>query len=56
MVTVRLYIETHGDSERIFGPFHGYMEKSRNAIKSQCITVYCMFICNLFVSCVFIFV
>ena len=29
------------------------MEKSRNAIKSQCITVYCMFICNLFVSCVF---
>ena len=53
MVTMRLYMETHDDSERVFGPFHGYMENSRITQSPQCITVCCMFISNLFVSCVF---
>ena len=44
MVTVRLYIETHGDRERIFGPFHGYMEDSGKAIEFPVYNDCCLFI------------
>ena len=44
MVTVRLYIETHGDSERVFGPSHGYLEDSRKAIESPVYNDCCLFI------------
>ena len=44
MVTVRLYIETHGDRERVFGPCHGYTEDSRKAIESPVYNDCCLFI------------
>ena len=56
-MTMRLYMETHDDSERVFGPFHGYMENSRNDIESPVYDDCCLFILvfNLFVyMCVYI--
>ena len=57
MVTVRLYIETHGDSERIFGLFHfmdiyGKIKECHKVPVSNCLLyvtclfLVCLYLCN----------
>ena len=52
---------THGDSERVSGTFHGYMEDSRKAIESSvyndcclCILVFNLFVCMCVYICVIV--